>query len=257
MGRSGAAGVTLARALTFWALALTFGALAQTVGAQAQTEQGPRLSQGTPQLPFVTLDDARLFADSAWGQALLRRLEAEQAALAAENREIEARLAEQEQALTARRPDLAPAEFRALADGFNAEVETWRTTQKGKEQAVYQRHEAARLRFRDVANQVLAQLMAERGALAIIAEEAIVLGFREIDITGDAVARLDALVGDGSGLPEPGPRVIGADPALPSSPEPEAEAGTGAEPGPDRDPQPVPEAGRGSDPGAAAPAPAP
>ena len=63
----------------------------------------------------------------------------------------------------------------------------------------------ARLRFRDVANQVLAEVMAERGALAILDESAIVLGFREIDITADAVARMDALVGDGSALPEPAP----------------------------------------------------
>lgn len=194
-------------ALVAAALALMAG------GAAAQTAQ-PALSQGVPQMPFVTLDDARLFADSAWGKALNKRLEAEQTALAAENREIEARLADQERDLTARRPDLAAAEFRTLADRFNAEVESWRSTQKAKEQAIYQRHEAARLRFRDVANQVLAQLMVERGALAIIAEEAIVLGFREIDITADAVARMDALVGDGSNLPEP----AGADaPAPPAS----------------------------------------
>lgn len=163
----------------------------------------PQLSQGVPQLPFVTLDDARLFADSAWGKALLQRLQADQTALATENREIEARLADKERALTTRRAALAPAEFRTEADAFNAEVERYRAAQKAKEQAVYQRHDAARLRFRDVANQVLAQLMAERGALAIIAEEAIVLGFREIDITTDAVARMDALVGDGAGLPDP------------------------------------------------------
>lgn len=183
------------------ALALSGGA----AGAQTPSPAAPQLSQGVPQLPFVTLDDARLFADSAWGKALLRRLEAEQTALGTENREIEARLAAQERDLTARRPNLPPAEFRALADAFNAEVERWRDTQKAKEQAVYQRHEAARLRFRDVANQVLAQLMSERGALAIIAEEAIVLGFREIDITADAVERMDALVGDGAQLPEPTP----------------------------------------------------
>jgi Skp family chaperone for outer membrane proteins len=183
------------------ALALSGGA----AGAQTPPPAAPQLSQGVPQLPFVTLDDARLFADSAWGKALLRRLEAEQTALGTENREIEARLAAQERDLTARRPNLPPAEFRALADAFNAEVERWRDTQKAKEQAVYQRHEAARLRFRDVANQVLAQLMSERGALAIIAEEAIVLGFREIDITADAVERMDALVGDGAQLPEPTP----------------------------------------------------
>lgn len=176
----------------------------------------PQLSQGVPQLPFVTLDDARLFADSAWGKALLQRLQADQTALATENREIEARLADKERALTARRAALAAAEFRTEADAFNAEVESYRAAQKAKEQAVYQRHDAARLRFRDVANQVLAQLMAERGALAIIAEEAIVLGFREIDITADAVARMDALVGDGAGLPDPdGPAAPETEPVTP------------------------------------------
>jgi Skp family chaperone for outer membrane proteins len=170
----------------------------------AAQDTAPALSQGVPQTPFVTLDDARLFGDSAWGQALLARLEAEQDVLAAENREIEAGLAIRERDLTERRPTLPTAEFRALADAFNAEVETYRMAQRAKEQAIYQRHEAARLRFRDVANQVLAEVMAERGALAILDEDAIVLGFREIDITADAVARMDALVGDGSTLPEPG-----------------------------------------------------
>ncbi|MDP2084156.1 MAG: OmpH family outer membrane protein, partial [Gemmobacter sp.] len=111
------------------ALALSGGA----AGAQTPSPAAPQLSQGVPQLPFVTLDDARLFADSAWGKALLRRLEAEQTALGTENREIEARLAAQERDLTARRPNLPPAEFRALADAFNAEVERWRDTQKAKE----------------------------------------------------------------------------------------------------------------------------
>ncbi len=179
-------------------------ALALSLPGQAGQAETP-LSQGVMQLPFVTLDDARLFGESAWGKALLARLEADQAALAAENRAIEATLASRERDLTERRPGLPAAEFRALADAFNAEVETYRSAQRAKEQAIYQAHESARLRFRDVANQVLAAVMAERGALAILDESAIVLGFREIDITADAVARMDALVGDGSALPEPAP----------------------------------------------------
>lgn len=182
-------------------MALVLALLAPGVPAQAEND----LSQGVVQMPFVTLDDARLFGESAWGKALLARLEADQAALAAENREIEAALATRERELTERRPTLDAAEFRKLADAFNAEVETYRTAQRGKEQAIYQAHESARLRFRDVANQVLAEVMAERGALAILDESAIVLGFREIDITADAVARMDALVGDGSALPQPAP----------------------------------------------------
>lgn len=177
------------------ALALML-AVAGPVGAQAP-DLSAALSQGVVQFPFATLDENRLFTGSRYGQALLAVLEGEQARLAAENRDIESTLAGRERDLTERRGTLAPEAFRALADAFNDEVETVRAEQNAKERAIYQRHDAERLRFRDAANQVLAQIMAERGALAIIAEEAIVLGFRDIDITQEAIDRLDSLLGDG------------------------------------------------------------
>ena len=198
-------------------LAALVMALAGASAAPAQVAAAPdqgALSQGTVQMPFVTLDEARLFSGSRYGQALLAELESEQKALATENREIEADLARREKDLTERRPTLSAEDFRTLANAFNTEVEDHRNAQKSKERAIYQRHDEARLRFRDVANQVLAQVMQERGALAIIAEEAIVLGFREIDITDAAIARMNDLVGDGSSLPRPEP---GA-PAPPASP---------------------------------------
>lgn len=170
-------------------------------GALAQTD--PQLSQGTVQMPFVTLDDTRLFGETRYGKALLAALAEAQSVLASENREIEARLAERERELTARRATMEAAAFRAEADAFNTEVESYRAEQKTKERTLYQRHEEDRQRFRDVANQILAQIMSERGALAIIAEEAIVLGFREIDITDAAIARMDEVLGDGSALPQP------------------------------------------------------
>lgn len=185
-----------------WAAGL---ALLSTAGAPGAAGAQPltTLSEGTLQVPFVTLDEQRLFAASRYGQALLAELESEQAKLAAENRRIEAELAAKERELTDRRAGLAASEFRALADAFNTEVDNHRAAQKAKEQSLYQRHDANRLRFRDVANQVLVEIMAERGALAIIDEQAILLGFREIDITDTAISRLDALIGDGSALPRP------------------------------------------------------
>lgn len=162
------------------------------------------------QFPFVTLDQAEFFAATLYGQRLNAVLEERQAELARENREIEADLAQKEQALTARRATLPPEQFRGLADAFNAEVERHRSEQAAKERGIYQLHERDRALFQDLANQALVGLLRERGALAIIAEEAIVLGFRDIDITEDAVARLDALVGDGSSLPQPGSEAGGA-----------------------------------------------
>lgn len=190
------------------ALVLAGPALAQ--------EMGTPLANGAPavQVPFVTLDDERMFAESAYGKALLTALAAEQAVLATENRAIESELARRELELTERRPGLPSAEFRLLADAFNTEVQQHRSVQLAKERAIYERHELARQRYREVANQLLAVVMAERGALAILVEDAILLGFRDLDITDVAIARMDELIGDGAALP------TGAEEAQPSGTAP-------------------------------------
>lgn len=182
-------------------------ALLALAGPLAAQDMGTPVANGAPavQVPFVTLDDERMFAESAYGKALLAVLAAEQAELAAENRSIESDLARREQELTERRPTLPPAEFRALADAFNTEVQQHRSVQLAKERAIYERHDLARQNYREVANQLLAVVMSERGALAIIDENAILLGFRDLDITDVAIARMDEIVGDGAALHEEDP----------------------------------------------------
>ena len=199
-------------------------ALALPLGAQtplaAQGSPGQFADGGfaagvpvAPQFPFVTLDQAKFFSESQYGQRLLAELASRQAELAAENRRIEAQLADRERLLTTERPKLSAEAFRTLADRFNTEVERHRQEQAAKEREIYQTHERDRALFQDLSNQALVGLMRDIGALAIIAEEAIVLGFRDIDITEGAIARLDALVGDGSALPHPDrPTVEGAGP---------------------------------------------
>ena len=70
----------------------------------------------------LTLDQERLFAQSAYGKRVVAEIEEASRVLAAENREIEARLAAEEKDLTVRRATLTAAEFRPLADGFDAKV---------------------------------------------------------------------------------------------------------------------------------------
>ncbi|MFC0280815.1 OmpH family outer membrane protein [Falsigemmobacter intermedius] len=141
---------------------------------------------------FGTLNEARLFAGSRLGQAMIQRFETAQLALAAENREIEARLTAREQDLTRQRKVLSTEEFRRLSDQFNAEVESYRRTQADKERALYLEHDADRRRFSVMSNDVLTRLMRDRGLYAIIAEDAIILAFRGIDITEAMIARMDA-----------------------------------------------------------------
>ena len=148
--------------------------------------------------PILTVDQDRLFTDSKFGQGALARIEAASRALAAENREIEARLTEEERVLTQRRPTLSLADFRKLADEFDARVEAIRKTQDGKARGLSRMHDEEKQKFLKAAVPVLGELVRAMGAVAILDRSAIVLTFERIDITDEAIARLDETLGDGT-----------------------------------------------------------
>ena len=77
---------------------------------QAAPAEAPPV--GTVVAPVLTLDQDRMFRESAYGKSVLDRAEKDSAALAAENRRIEAGLETEERALTARRATMTPAEGR-------------------------------------------------------------------------------------------------------------------------------------------------
>ncbi len=151
-----------------------------------------------PRAPILTLDQDRLFSDSIFGKAVIARHQADVDALLAENRRIEAALEAEELDLTERRATLPPADFQSLATAFDAKAEDIRNAQNAKDRAIAQRLEAERQRFYQAAAPVLADILREAGAMAIIDKRAIVLSFDAIDMTPSAVARLDAVLGDGS-----------------------------------------------------------
>jgi len=189
---------------------------------QAQTPGTPAVGQGVA--PVVTLDQDRLFAESQFGRAVNAQAEQENRDLAAEFRKIEAALEEEERRLTTQRATLPPAEFRKLADEFDSRVEAVRKAQDGKSRSLVRRQEEDRKKFYDTALPILGQLMGERGAVAILNRDAIVLSFDRIDITDAAIARLDAELGDGTaGPPQPGPSAPAPEPepAVPEVPVPE------------------------------------
>jgi len=188
-----------------WAFGLLLALLAGGVAAQEPTLSGS---------PVVTLDQDRLFAESKFGRSVLARNEAEEAALAAEFRKLEAALEAEERSLTDLRVRMSAPEFRKLADEFDLRVEEVRRAQDAKSRALVRRREEDRQKFIETALPVLGRLMGEKGAVAILDRSAIVLSFDRIDITDDAIARLDVELGEGVPVPEP-------------EPVPEAEPGTG------------------------------
>ena len=134
------------------------------------------------------------------GRAVLARIERESNDLIAENRRLEAALEAEERSLTDRRPGLPAADFQTLAREFDTRVEELRVAQEAKSRALTRSGEAQQQQFFAAAVPVLAGLMQDLGAVAIIDRSAVILSFDRIDITAQAIARLDAELGDGSGL---------------------------------------------------------
>ncbi|TCP63397.1 periplasmic chaperone for outer membrane proteins Skp [Rhodovulum bhavnagarense] len=165
---------------------LVWAGLSHGTSAIAQEARPPLRS------PFVILDEARLFSDSRFGQELLDRIEAETAALVAENRKIENELSVEERDLTAQRPQLAPDEFRKLAEAFDDKVVAIRRAQDTKTRVLAQKRESAQQDFYREALPLIAELVAERGAVAVLDRSAVLLSADQIDITEAAIALVDA-----------------------------------------------------------------
>jgi len=179
---------------------------------------------------IATVDQDRLFADSMFGQRVQRDHEARVQALSQENRQIEAALIEEEQALTDQRSDLPPEDFRALADAFDDKVQRIRAEQDSKANTLGQLLDGDRQAFLRLTGPVLRALVIERGAVALLDQRVVILAAESIDITADAIARIDSSIGDGtdqnSAQPDDSPNTgPDASPSVQPEPRPDTEDG--------------------------------
>lgn len=193
------------------------GALAQAVDAPAPTRIAPpvapqaTLSEGVSEAadrpvpgqrraPVLTVDPNRLFAETLFGQQILSDLEAEAEALSANNRELEAMLRAEERALTAQRPSMTPEDFRDTAEAFDQKVQAIRRERTERARALDSQRATAEARFLATAQGALVALMEERGASVLLDMRSVILRDNAIDITSDAVKKIDAAIGRGEGL---------------------------------------------------------
>ncbi len=155
--------------------------------------------------PIATVQQDQLFSRTLYGRAVQARVEAARDALQAENQRIEAALETEERDLTARRAQLPAEEFRRLADAFDTRVEGIRAAQDAKARDLARQAEADRHTFFQTAVPVLAGLMAEIGAVALLDKSDVLLSLDAVDITDRAVARIDSVLGDGGTAPPADP----------------------------------------------------
>ena len=155
----------------------------------------PGLAQETP-APLLTLDQDRLFLESDFGRAAVERERVATAALEQENRRIEAELVAEEQALTKARATLAADEFTARAAAFDAKVVRIRNEQDAKARILTEGRDKDRKDFLKVAVPVLGEILGDRGAMAILDKGLVILSLSAIDVTDDAIARVNAALAE-------------------------------------------------------------
>ncbi|NDV99265.1 OmpH family outer membrane protein [Salipiger sp. PrR002] len=181
--------------------AAAFG-LALAIGGAAPALAQDNMRQGIVQSPIVTIEVDRLYASSDFGQKTSAALDAAGATIATENRRIEAELTAEEKSLTERRRSMDPAAFRKLADAFDIKVQDLRKAQDSKARKLGNVSEERRREFISMAEPILAQLMREAGALAILDQRSVFLSAGAIDITDAAIERLNDVLDDPEPLPD-------------------------------------------------------
>ena len=188
------------------ALAAAFGVLAAAVPAQEVVKS-----------PILTVEADRLFNESLYGQRLTEEIEVAGSEISAENRQIEAALTAEEKSLTEQRANLPTAEFRKLADAFDEKVQSIRQEQDAKGRALAARTEDVRRDFLEAAQPVLGELMREAGAAVLIERRNVFLSADAIDVTDEAIERINARLGTGTA------EETGSDEPQTGTPEPDAE----------------------------------
>lgn len=167
--------------------------------AVAQTQQS------VPQLPFRILDADRLLQGTRLGQEILARNAEAERQLSAENEVLADQLIAEERELTDLRQTLPPEEFRLRAEAFDARVTEIRAERSQRSADLARQAEASVQAFFDAALPVLDQMMTEEGIVGLMRPEIMVLWSENLDITDQAIARLDAAYRASAPDPDPAP----------------------------------------------------
>ena len=169
---------------------------------------GPAAAQDVLQVPspILTLDQEALFNGSRAAERVSEEIARRTAELAAENRRIEADLEAEELELTERRPSLPPDEFRALADAFDTKVQGIRAAQDAKARELQRLRDEERQAFLRRITPILAEIVRERGAVAVLDRRSVFISAESIDITEEAITRINTVLEEEAApTPEPDP----------------------------------------------------
>ena len=172
--------------------ALRFGVVALAIAlapasARPQPSAGGVVAMNLEQVFNQTMLGKRMRADHA---AAIARMEAC-------NDNLRILLEAEEARLAVLRSDMPADEFREFADTFDAEVRRIRTARARSAEALERSWGEAQLAFLRAVQGVLGQMLTEWGAAVLLDNSALLLATSEVDITSEAILRIDEALGDG------------------------------------------------------------
>lgn len=175
------------------------GSLAVAQGFDGGSAQFPVADADTP---ILTIDLDLVFERSQFGQRVLADFEGQRDALRAENAIIVQALREEELQLAEQRAVMDPEVFLLEAEAFDEKAREIRQAQVTKAQSIEEDLAQARADFTAAIEPILGEILIERRASVILFQQAILLSLDRIDITEDAIARVDQSFGEGATPPE-------------------------------------------------------
>lgn len=202
---------TWAKMLHGAALAIVLAAFGDVVGAAdalaqeaapdaaAQAEPAaPSDGEAAPTrlFPILVIRQASLFSESLAARSIANQAAAAESALDAELDTIGESLRNRERELSDQRATLPKAEFDALATEFERDVRAFYARSQRERGLVDQAVSRARSELRRGAQAVLIEIMRRHGALVMLDEEQVVLSVQVLDVTQEAIDRLNQSVPD-------------------------------------------------------------
>ena len=169
---------------------------ALSVGTQALAQEALPLGQSTSSVVLIDTDE--LFRRTLMGKRISAEFETRARDLQAENERITTALTAEEKSLTERRPTMDPVAFRKEAAEFDTRVQGIRRARDAAIASFEAERDAAPRAFLEKIRRIVGDLMLERGAVAVLDQRIVFLSLGSADITNDAVARIDLVLGDGA-----------------------------------------------------------
>ncbi|MEM6577817.1 MAG: OmpH family outer membrane protein [Pseudomonadota bacterium] len=170
-----------------WAASACLG----LVLALSHVPAAPAQETGVYQSAIVLIDPERLFEQTKLGRSIAQRVQQEREALIAMNRRLEAELEAEEQALTEKREQSSPEEFRLLADAFDEKVQQIRRDSERRARDLERNRERAPRDFLRQVEPILIDVMRDSGAVAVLDQRSVLLSADIVDVTELAIARID------------------------------------------------------------------